>query len=523
MIAALFVALVQCPDGSPPPCAGAVIASGPRAGSVAVLYFAARDSADAYLADGLTEDLTTLLARDGALVVKPSSSVRLAQRRQPTAAAQSLGRSLNVRYVVQGSLRRAGDRVRLNVELIAAGADRSVWGQSYDRSPEQLLDLPGELAEEVARRVSAGGQGFAAGPPRGPAPGPQASPAPMVPQSPAPARATREAVWETRNPAALDHFRRGNWLMATRVREAEAYREFQEAARLDPNFASAIARSAYTLALMWNRSALEFSTGDTVSMRARGLELAAQALRVDSSNSDAWMALGYLRALSDLRTLAGAEDAFRRAVTLDSMNAEAWHQYGQILGFLGDDAGAVIVLERALQIEPARAISLADLAFTLLGSLRDTVRAFTLIDSAIAVNAEHVFAYFTRGMLHVQFGRFDAALRDAASITTRDSANPLGRVLRTTALARLRRTAEARVAARPWLRPNADGSLAGAATMLALGDTAWALEHLERTPASMRDAALWMLLRLPVFDPLRANPRFQRVYRDSRPLGARSP
>jgi len=153
----------QCPDGTPPPCARAAAVPA-RAGSVAVLYITARDSADAYLADGLTEDLTTILARSSGLIVKPSSSVRLAQRRQPAAPASTLGRALSVRYVLQGSLRRTGDQVRLNVELVEAGADRSVWGETYDRRAEALLDLPGELADEVVRRV------------RGAPPAPRATP-----------------------------------------------------------------------------------------------------------------------------------------------------------------------------------------------------------------------------------------------------------------------------------------------------------------------------------------------------------
>ena len=86
---------LQCPEGTPPPCRGSTTTA--RAGSVAVLYFAARDSADAYLADGLTEDLTILLARSGGLVVKPSSSVNLSHRRQPRAPARDLRRTLNVR------------------------------------------------------------------------------------------------------------------------------------------------------------------------------------------------------------------------------------------------------------------------------------------------------------------------------------------------------------------------------------------------------------------------------------------
>jgi TolB-like protein len=467
-------------------------------GSVAVLYFAARDSADAYLADGLTEDLTTLLARSPGVMVKPSSTVRVAQRRQPNAPARSLGRTLNVRYVVQGTLRRAADHVRLNVQVVEAAADVSVWGETYDRTAQQLLDLPGELAEEVARRVSGPGA-----PATGPAPG------------------IRRAVWRTENAAALDHFRKGNFLLATRSREAEAFDEYQAASRLDPAFAAAVARSAYALALLRTRMIETVGNPRAAdSLVRRGLALADDALRIDPGCSDGWMALGYLRAFADLHSLAGAEEAFQRAVTLDAANAEAWHQYGQILHWLGDDSAAVRAVSRALTLEPARAISLNDLAFYL---QRDADRALVLSDSSIALNPEFLFAYFTRGSLYLRLHRPADALRDAEAVEARLPGLPLAAALRTSAYAMLGDTARARDAARAFLPPRADGSLGGAIAMLALGDTAWALEHIEHIPAPNRDASLWEFLRLPQLDALRSNPRFQRVYLDSRPPAARAP
>lgn len=512
----------QCPDGSPPPCPG--IASGARAGSVAVLYFAARDSADAYLADGLTEDLTTLLARQRALVVKPTSSVRLAQRRQPAAAARSLGQQLNVRWVVHGSLRRAGERVRLNVELIETGADRSVWGQTYDRTAEALLDLPGELADEVRRRIA--GTPVMATAPVGAIglPAPPTTTAPSAPSArPAPSSLAREAVWGTRNPAALDHFRRGNWLLATRVREAEAIREYQEAARLDPGFTSAVARSAYALALLWNRVLVEGGRGDTVSYSSQGMALATTALRMDSTNSDAWMALGFLRALGDMRSLGGAEQAFERAIAFDSTNAEAWHQYAQILAFLGDDSAAVRASNRALALEPARAISLADQASYVYFGFQDVARAYALIDSSLAINPDYVFGRFLRGLLHLRLGRAEAAMIDAHALGEGDSLIGPVRALRAAAFAMRGDTTRARATAQPWLRPNAGGQVWGAIAMMALGDNEWAVQHLEGIPPAGRDAALWSFLRLPEFNPLRSIARFRRVYLDSRPVGARAP
>jgi len=478
----------QCPDGAPPPCAsGRTGAAAPRAGSVAILYIAARDSADAYLADGLTEDVTTLLSRRAGLAVKPSSSVRLAQRRQPDAAPRALGRTLAVRYVVQGSLRRAADRVRLNVQLIEAGSDVSVWGETYDRTAQGMLDLPSELANEIGNRVG----GAASRAPTGP-------------------------VWHTANPTALDRFRRGNFLLATRQHFAEAYVEYREAARLDPRFASAVARSAYAMGLGAN-----YGGGD--SLVTRGLELAGQALQIDSSTSDAWMALGYLRSLADPRALAGASDAFDRAVALDSGNAEAWHQYGQVLAWLGDDAGAVRAVERALAIEPARAVSLSDLAYY---APRDPARALRLADSALAINADFPNPYGARALARLRLGQPRAALADAEVLLGRWAGWAwLASSVRMRALIMLGDSAPARAALRDRTDETLDPDVNfyAATVSMALGDTLGAVAHLEHIPAAERNARVWLLLRQPEFDGLRSNPRFSRIYLDSRPAAARAP
>lgn len=488
-------------------------------------YFAVRDTADAYLADGLTEDLTALLARSPGVLVKPSSSVRVAQRRQPEASPRLLGRTLNVRYVVQATLRRTADRVRLTVQVVETGADVSVWGETYDRTPEGLLDLPGELADEVARRVSgtvpmpaAGGAAVAPATPLPAGPPPLARPVPARAAGPA---GPQPAIWRTRNPAALDHFRRGNYLLATRSREAEAVSEYREAARLDPSFAAAVARQAYALALLRNRISEGVGNSAAADSLVRdGLTHAEDALRIDPNCSDGWMALGYLRALADPHTMAGAEEAFQRAVALDPANAEAWHQYGQILYWLGDDSAAVRALERALSLEPARAISLHDLGHYV---YRDAPRALALLDSAVALRTGHLFTYFTRGSLLLVLRRPAEALRDAEAIASQAPEAPSAAVLRAGAYAMLGDSARARDVGARFLRPRADGGFWGALANLSLGDTAWAVEHLERIPTRERSAMLWAILRLPQFDGLRGNARVERVYQAARPTSARAP
>src|SRR5438034_6320520 len=144
----------QCPDGSPPPCRAARTDPGRQSGvptnSVAVLYFdnLSRDTADAYLAEGLTEELIAQLGRVERLVVKSRNAVR--RYRSDDLDPAQLGRVLGVAYLVSGSVRRSGTRLRVTVELVRATTGVRLWGEQYDRAQADLLDLQEGIARAVA-------------------------------------------------------------------------------------------------------------------------------------------------------------------------------------------------------------------------------------------------------------------------------------------------------------------------------------------------------------------------------------
>src|SRR5205807_2261816 len=127
-------------DGSPPPCARPATRSGPpAANSVAILFFDARDTADAYLAEGLTEDLTSLLGSVARVQVKSPGVVRRAQRASP-GDAPAIARALGVRYLVDGNVRRVGTRIRVSTRLVNGATAVAAWGDVFDRTPDERLD-----------------------------------------------------------------------------------------------------------------------------------------------------------------------------------------------------------------------------------------------------------------------------------------------------------------------------------------------------------------------------------------------
>lgn len=140
--AALLALALLIPGRQPPP------------NSIAVLYFdnLSPDSSVAYFADGLTDELIARLGQTGPLGVKSRSAVR-PYRGIPANGPASIGRALGVAYLVTGSVRREGDRLRVNVELVRASSGDRVWGEQYDRRRSDLLAIQEEIARAVAGAV----------------------------------------------------------------------------------------------------------------------------------------------------------------------------------------------------------------------------------------------------------------------------------------------------------------------------------------------------------------------------------
>ncbi len=149
-----FELSAQCPDGSPLPCRVQPTRVAPPPNSVAVLYFdnLSRDTTDAYLADGLTEEVINRLGRVLRLTVKSREAVwrfRGQQARDPAV----VGRGLNVTYLVSGSFRRVGGRLRVAAELVRAATGDRLWGNRYERAEHELFELEDDVVAAVATAV----------------------------------------------------------------------------------------------------------------------------------------------------------------------------------------------------------------------------------------------------------------------------------------------------------------------------------------------------------------------------------
>ena len=479
-------ARAQCPDGTPPPCAGPARRA-PPPNSVAVLYFRnlSRDTADAYLADGLTEAIATRLNRVRRLEVVSAAAVRRLRSSEVMATAE-IGQVLHVSYLVSGSVRRSGARVRVSAELLRAGSGASVWAGQFDQATEDPFAVEEAVAESVA--VSVAG-------------------------SLLPAERAAVAARPTQDPVAWDHFLRGNHAMGTRSARAlsTALIEYETALAHDSVFVAAQARIAYVYAL-GGFYGIENVPGD--SMVLRGERAAQRALLLDANSSDAWLAWGFLRATGTHLGLREARAAMERAVQLDPHNAEAFHQLGQVYSFLDDDSAAIVTYRRALALEPGRANSLYELGhvYLLQHRWRDALR---LCDSAAAENPELARAYTGRARARTPLGEGAQAAEDARRAIRLGTGRVTweARFALVAALAAAGDSAAARAALGEldsMLPADSASPLRGylALGLVALGQRERAIAVLRPIPS---DGTYAWVLRWPEFDPIRADPRFQRI------------
>jgi eukaryotic-like serine/threonine-protein kinase len=497
--------VAQCPDGSPPPCRASRGAAIATPNSVAVLYLdnLSPDSADAFLSDGLSEEIASRLADVSRLSVKQASREGIRRLRETTPDYRvAAGRAFGVRYLVEGSLRRGGSRVRVDLRLINTANGFRVWGQTYDRAASDLLDLQEEIAQEVAASIA--GQL-------------------------APGERTALAKRPTTNADAYEHFLRGNYYLAKRSIDGfvHAIEEYEAASRLDPRFSRAIARAGLTYELLYENEA---GTGIPApfaltrdSLLARGIAFADRAISQDSTVSDAWVTRAYGLSYLHPRTLDGVLAAAQRAVALDPHNAEVFHQYAFFLRQSGQDSAARAACLKSLGIEPERPITLSALG-VLSFLARDYTDARRWLDSSLRFNPEFYWGSIRRARVRLMLGDPIGARTDAEmALREGGGDSSIGNALLVMASVRSGDTVTARALMRRVLRdlPDSDWQafleerLIPAAAFVSLGDREGALTLLER--ARPRGAMLWSGLRAPEFDPIRAERRFQRLVEESRP------
>jgi adenylate cyclase len=288
--------------------------------SIAVLPFAnmSADPEQEYFSDGITEDLTTALAGNPLLFVISRNSAFTYKGR--AVKIEDVGRELGVRYVLEGSVRKAGDRVRITAQLVDATTGGHLWSQRYDRDLSDIFALQSEMAEEIL--VAAGVEIGAAE-------------AQRLARKPTESLTAVDALWK-----GIFHLTR-----ATRKDNEEAARLFERAIELDPSFATAHAALGNTYQ---QQRAAGWSSDPNLLDRAE--ELGRRAIELDPSGAEGDITIAWVNLLrgNSAEAIAAADRAIERAPNLEFAHAARGLALGQEARFLE----ATRSIRQALRLNP---------------------------------------------------------------------------------------------------------------------------------------------------------------------------
>ena len=340
--------------------------------SIAVLPFQSLsdEKENAYFADGIQDDILTNLSKIGELKVISRMSV-MSYRGDAVRNAREIGKALGVATLLEGSVRRVGNRVRVNVQLIDANNDEHIWAEDYDRDLTDVFAIQTDLAQKIASALQA---------------------------KLSPTEKARLDNRPTQNPDAYllfvqahDYARRKDMLPGTFLK-AEPL--FEQAIKLDPNFAAAFA------GLSLVESKIYHSFDPTPGRREKARRNADEALRLQPDLPEGHLALGFSYYYGDRnyeRALAEFEIA-KRGLPNES---EAYFAIGAIQRRQGKWAESNANLEKAATLDPKNTDVLINLCFSYMAQ-RDFETASEILDRVIAASPQS-FPNILKGFLAAQW------------------------------------------------------------------------------------------------------------------------
>jgi serine/threonine-protein kinase len=300
------------------------------------------DPANEYLSDGMSEEFISTLSRLRDLkVIGRTSSF---QFKGKTDDSKTIGEKLGVYYLLEGSVRKSADRMRIAVALIKSGDGANVWSETYDRELKDIFAVQSEIAAAVAKELKVA----------------------LLGHNAQTAQLATAATPSNQNVEAYNALLQGNFYLnrSTGEDDRKAIGYYEEAIRLDPRYALAygkLSRAAMNLA--FNSFALPTKEREEAIAKARAS--AKRALELDPDLADAHSAQGTILMVIDFN-FGTAEAEYRRALELAPQHAGATASLALLLSTLGRLDEAVALLQRAIALEPLRAVNHTNLALYLI-------------------------------------------------------------------------------------------------------------------------------------------------------------
>ena len=441
--------------------------------SIAVLPFVnlSGDPKQVYFSDGVTEEVLNALAQLPNLKVAARTSAFTFKSN--ASDVHEVGRVLGVATVLEGSIQKSGDEVRITVQLVDTRSGYQLWSENYDRKLNNIFAVEDEISNAVADKLRVQWN----------------SAQPLVAQ-------------KTVDSRAHDFYLRGLTLLAARgpgLRNAVA--DFQQAVSIDPDFAQAWGAMADAEALLPSYGLADLSTA-----QVRAMSFAQHALALDERTASAYGTLGilYLRRWH----WEQANVAFRHSLALAPSDAEAIDQYAQYLFACGQFTRAEAEFERAQKLDPLSAIVATMRAGTLF-ALHRNQEASSQLGRALAIDPNFRLAHTIATITDAQAGRFSQAMVHAQSSFGPDAAELLVRGMADPGL-RERVVQELETSSSPSFVTLRSNSFAFAQFLALLGARDRALDALEDLAADHavpEPMQIWST----GLDSIRNDPRFKAV------------
>ena len=461
----------------------AATARAPRLPSVAVLPFLnlSADPENEFFADGITEDVIAHLSKIRSLKVISRGSVMAFKGREQS--LREIGAKLDVTTLLEGSVRRAGGRVRIVAQLVDAETDRHVWAETYDRELTDIFAIQTDVALQIAAALQAE-------------------------LSPEEKRRIRRQPTDDVQAYQLYLLARHCLARWTQEGVDKAVKYLEEAIARDPNYALAYAAIGYLYT--------DLGLGVTGALRPeeafqRAKAAVARALEIDSGLAEAHAVLAHLRFVCDY-DWAGAEKEFKRAMDLDPNSGDIYDFYGLMLAALGRYDEAIVAQQRAHELDPLA--HRMDIATTYLraGRYDEAMRAITRV---VDVDPHFPMGHATLGWAYLLTGKPDqgvASLQRALELSPESTLYlaQLGQ-----AFAHVGRVEEARGVLRRLEELSTHRYVSPyhmAYVYTGLGEHDTAMDWLERAYEE-RAGGVFGIKGSFLFIPLRSHPRFQALLR----------
>jgi serine/threonine-protein kinase len=456
--------------------------------SIAVLPFEnlSGDPNNAYFTEGIQEEILTRLAKIADLKVISRTSTQ--HFKSSPDNLPEIARQLGVANILEGGVQKAGDSVRVNVQLIKAATDTHLWAESFDRQLTDIFRIESEIAKAIADTLQAKLSG---------------------------AEQSAIATRSTENSEAHELYLKGRYFLAKRSNDGfkQAIDYFNQAIAKDPSYALAYAGLADSYALL-----SEWSKEPVAEVLPKARVAAEKALSIDNSLAEAHAALGLV--LSADLNLKDAKREFERAIELNPNYADAHY----ILGYdglapFGQFDQAIAEVKRALELDPVSAITNTNLGHCYLWARRYP-EAIAQLRKALELDPNFPFIRFLLGQALLLNGDSAGAIKEYEKADEIEKAHEFGGAhFGLVGLAQAYALQGERERAAQFLNQLRDLEQRKRATHyaysyavihLALGDKNEAIDWLEQSYQA-KESVIVIIKIDPFLDPLRGDPRFEAL------------